>query len=293
MAKGNPKTSVTGKGQKRKCDNKPEQQAQADQVMRSKERLDLGDGVFDNENKQKKRKSDSVVKRLNFDSSMENRKELKVKQDKRAKENLDMTVEFEEDGEEFTFKVAGQATDFASETEDGELDGQQSDLDDEVILSQSRNNNATQDHTDAQPGTSSGISDYGNVQIRPRDTEVERKEEEEGMQRFIDYMKKQGLMLVETTKALNAPPHFEEMKKQAGMTKPQQGMDNESIIIVYRNAVHRSEPSEKRNSSSLEEVDTSDEQDKLVRPEHINVRTEQINVSQFLAENPVAHSSHG
>ena len=134
-----------------------------------------------------------------------------------------VTVHFEEDGDEITFEVEGQATDFNSETEDGEIRGDyKSDSDGEVQFN-SLNNNVTRC---ADELSTSGIQRPEEVQIKPIDKEAARKEEEEGMQQFVEYMTSQGLMIVDTSRSMNMAPKFRQQNETG------QGIDNESVVTV-------------------------------------------------------------
>ena len=58
------------------------------------------------------------------------------------------------------------------------------------------------------------------------------------MQQFVDYIKKQGLVIVESSQLQNQMPKFRKVKHD--LTEPSQmGCDNESTVTIYKNAVQR------------------------------------------------------
>ena len=63
---------------------------------------------------------------------------------------------------------------------------------------------------------------------------TEHNEEEEGMQRFVDYIKKQGLVIVDGTTLQNSS---KKTNKQGGK-KSDQG-ESESIVTIYQQAVNK------------------------------------------------------
>ena len=183
-----------------------------------------------------------------------------------------MVVKYIEDRDEVFFKVEGQGTEFASETEEEQTEDVEemnassaSESEGECNSMESVNNNAnkinevvTQDESDDK------------VQIKPKGKDQFLEEEEQGMQRFVDYIKKQGLVIVESSQVRNKSPKFQKGKgKTQSAISSQRKSDDESVVTIYKNAVQRqSEPTEinkKRDSSSSSEgqLDTSDELDKL------------------------------
>ena len=119
-----------------------------------------------------------------------------------------------ENRDEAVIKVEGQATEFGNETSQEES-GTDSETDEEGELVENRNFNhrkntsKTFDGEPVQPGMSriTAILDEFEEEVRilPRDEDKVRKEEEKDMQRFIYYMHKQGLIIVEASK-VNSPP---------------------------------------------------------------------------------------
>ena len=119
-----------------------------------------------------------------------------------------------ENRDEVIIKVEGQNTEFRNKTSQEES-GTDSETEDECELVESRNFNhrkntsKTFDGEPVQPGMSritASLDEFEEeVRILPRDEDKVRKEEEEDLQRFIDYMHKQGLIIVEASK-VNSPP---------------------------------------------------------------------------------------
>ena len=119
-----------------------------------------------------------------------------------------------ENRDDVVIKVEGQATEFGNETSQEES-GTDSETDEEGELVENRNFNhgkntsKTFDGEPVQPGMSritASLDEFEEeVRILPRDEDKVRKEEEEDMQRFIYYMHKQSLIIVEASK-VNSPP---------------------------------------------------------------------------------------
>ena len=145
-----------------------------------------------------------------------------------------------------------------------------------------------------------------------RTDEETHAQEEEEMQKFVDFMKKQGLVMVQqTTDTPKMTVHVTQEQEQCSgpsqkLTKPASGMDkekrgietdfidNNSVVTIYRNAVkpisdqtgsliNQMEQGNKRDSSSSERpLDTSDEVDKLPIGE-IEMNRE-CDINQFISD---------
>ena len=96
----------------------------------------------------------------------------------------------------------------------------------------------------------------------------EQSQEEEGMQRFVEYIRKQGLVIVEESRLANGGNQkFREKNRDTGNLRG----DNESVMTIYKNAVQPSvggsinvrDVNKRDSSSSDEPLDTSDEIDKI------------------------------
>ena len=197
-----------------------------------------------------------------------------------------MQIVYHEDGDEVVLELEEQTTEFQSETE-GE-DPNESDPETEVSL----NNNA-------QRANYRVTDKDSEVVIVHRTEEVDNKDEEAGMQCFVDYITKKGLVIVDAsaiqrnnTSQLGVSRGYR--KKAAGKAdtvergKPIDD-DAESAVTIYRNAVqqvHVNKSSDgKRDSSSStdEQLDTSDELDKM--PLNMNNLSVQNNeLHRFIAE---------
>ena len=226
------------------------------------------------------------------------------------------TATFEEDGDTVELEVRGQSTDFASETkemEQGEITDSE-DEEDEVYQGESSNNNATKindrqvvEQPEQYGNTTMDQSDAEEeVTIRKRTEEEIKAQEELEMQKFVNFMKKQGLVLVDT----NALKQKEEksngrqtvaggnqwvntVEKQKHPGMETDFIDNSSIITVYKNAVQPIEgPAlvvkltdhlNKRGSTSSEDaLDTSNKIDKL--PVNDIELTRERNINQFISD---------
>ena len=105
---------------------------------------------------------------------------------------------FEEEGDTIKLEVKRQATEFASEMEDGD----RSESDDEDMcqeeMDQTFNNNAMLDSPDFEEGTlvhnpqQEEEDDDDEVTIQRRNKEDTEKQEEAEMQKFVDFMKDKG-----------------------------------------------------------------------------------------------------
>ena len=127
------------------------------------------------------------------------------------------------------------------------------------------------------------------------------------MQRFVDYMKRQGLVIMDTSKATREESRRFNKTKGAAQecsTNRKQpdlvGEENESTVTIYWNAVNKaalnSEHKKISSSSEEEAMDTSDESVGL-NGLQINAFLQQPNVEQnvlnFIAENRARMSRKG
>ena len=132
--------------------------------------------------------------------------------------------------------------------------------------------------------------------------EKEQQEEEAGIQRFVNYIRKQGLVIVEASQLANPKEKFnkengkavESMERSSILNKrPMAGEDDSSVVTVYRNAVNVltqgndvSAQSKRDSSSSDKPLDTSDEFDKIpVGGLSINgTMNKEVSVAQFISD---------
>ena len=280
-----------------------------------------------NECKQRKAKQSPArrgrsraAKQLNFDQKESVRQKERVGKNTVAKKT---TARFMENGDEVLFEVGGQLTDFTDEQSTAGIDQNQTSMDEqsventetessdeeeEVILKNpgcnvGLNNNATR--ADPTPGTSKNYSP-GETVILPRDMEKERKEEEAGMKHFVEYMRQEGLVIVDASKMANQTLKFRDTQPRRSPIhmqsvvnrRPPQGRDDNSEITIYQKAVEMEQieqqgqtvgtqlpdkTNNKRISSSSEEpLDTSDELDKITDLD-LNSQAN-LNVTQFISD---------
>ena len=132
--------------------------------------------------------------------------------------------------------------------------GSDSEMEDDT--SQGMNNNANIANIVCSAGGNKKDMDYKDfedtgVRIKPIDKEEQRKSEEMEMQKFVDFMKKQGLVIVESSKLETIEQRHGNQtgKQRMGSTLPtldKRGtftcpdfQDNNSVVTVYRNAVQQ------------------------------------------------------
>ena len=215
-----------------------------------------------------------------------------------------------ENGDEVLLEVEGQTMDFPGEEDymptqaEGNVANQvnqvMSDMDTEGEIeegeTESFNNNANVDKSGRQ-----------NVPTGANGTDGKHSEEEEGMQRFVDYIRKQGLVIVDAA-SVNTPKNVDvDRNVMAGGSKARpQGVNRlnrhqcegefaESEVTIYWNAVNPMEMNKslinqtwgKRISSSSEEegMDMSDEVERL-EVDNLTIQTKlNDKVMQFIADN--------
>ena len=234
-----------------------------------------------------------------------------------------------ESGDEVLFEVEGQATEFTEEgleqTNSQNLGDSESDVSDvENEQMALKNNNATKprdmdmEPPTPRPGTS---STYGpdEVIVLPRDHVKEQEEEEAGMKQFVNYIRKQGLVIVESSRLAAQTPKFDrsinkggrqdiQMKSVVNRRPPQAqpGTSNEiddgnSVVTIYRNAVNVLNDTgdqgnrnlvsgiteSKRDSSSSDEpLNTSDESEGI-QLDNLRIQGQQQNdliINNYIAE---------
>ena len=101
-----------------------------------------------------------------------------------------VTATFEEDGDMIDLEVRVQSTEFPSETEEGE----RTDSEDEFMAPEQSNNNST--HTQVRPD--SDESEDEEVTLVHQKSVAEAKQQEEAeMEKFVKYMCKRGLVMVQ------------------------------------------------------------------------------------------------
>ena len=310
MGKANPMNQNNNKGQKRKSTN---ELVELDELERSNGKQKPRDG----------KRIGKVVKKLDFDDDGSSKRTTRDRKPKSTKAQV-ISTSFQEDGDTVQIEVDGQNTEFSNEDEPPEnMDNTESESEDgEVNFHRdviSQNNNATKsmrpnedevNQTVHQPRPHCSKDEEpatpGEVYVIPRDPEQDKMEEEAGMQRFIDYMKKKGMVMVQTSQ--QQQPDTKTPKKhseKSTMRLPQpvrsngepnrrdensgESGENESVVTIYRNAVKQvdkpSTNSNKFDSSSSDEtgnfMDSSDEYDKLPI-DNLNITNE--DVAKFISD---------
>ena len=165
----------------------------------------------------------------------------------------------EEEGDLLEYEVEGQATEFIEEFEEGEREESSSESESEEEISEDEDGPDKNPIQRVSTNNNATITSVGKQKI----TEPSETEEIE-MEKFVNYMKKKGLMVVE----MSTPemPEMSDGKRSANIIEKTgqyanvtQAADSNSVVTVYRGAVKKSVKS-KRDSSSLENpLDTSDE----------------------------------
>ena len=280
--------------------------------MQSQAAKDLDQNVLDNECKQTENKKRKSAETSNLSSKT-------AKSNKKDKNNL-VSVKFLEEGDVAEFEVDGQSTEFNSEIEfeeEGEINNSSdSELEEESQRDTqefSRNNNAMEcggekiksslaKRSEVAHNNSVHYDDDTNfesdVVIGSVDQEKVQQQEEKEMQHFVDFLKKQGMVMVQTipekvgkTTTENVAGTLQSVNRMPKKTtklsqKSERNLDdNSSVVTVYRNAVPQLVTpvqvlNSKRDSSSSEEaMDTSNKLDEL-NVEPMSVKN---NVNHFIA----------
>ena len=261
MPKGKGKLNSAEKGRKRKSGGKSDCEEGEDVIVKE----DLVE-MPDNESKQKRKSK--TVKKLNFEkgkikSPQAKRKRADQKESERmGNEESDQEVQFNgatamavfnKNGDEVIFEVTG---------------GQENEFPDEETITEvhASNNNATvgvQAVESPEAGCSYGSTERNNYRDNAGDKETQKhNEEEEGMQCFLDYIRKQGLVIVEESRIANLAAN--KFPSKGSKHKGKDMNDNESVITIYKNTVHQSvitsgDGKKRESSSSDEPLDTSEE----------------------------------
>ena len=218
-----------------------------------------------------------------FNRSLDDR-EIEESEQLRPGNIKDKTVaKFVEDGVEVIFEVEGQGTEFSTDNEENEENNESSEDEDmeegEISRQISRNNNATLFVDRSEPrATMSSVSGgdkccQGNEGQQSRSNKGAKNkriddgnegklgkgnEEEEGMQCFVDYINKKGLVIVNAEAIRSLGKNEQDCggnlksssAKQSNITRNKEKTnisqhketgesEKDSIITVYKNAVNR------------------------------------------------------
>ena len=190
-----------------------------------------------------------------------------------------ITANFDEDGDGVQFQITpNEDQEFASEAED-----------------ESGTEMETGDDAPTEKGSDyQGFNDNESevVILRRTQEEIEQAEEKE-MLKFVNFMCKQGLVMVQASPSqpqsqtdgasmANVSKVGPSTPKIKGRGKSTQSRDDNSVVTIYENAVQRSLGSKRESSSSEEQMDTSDEM-QSPRGDVSNLPANQF-VSQYVAE---------
>ena len=207
---------------------------------------------------------------------------------------MDKTVAvFHEDGDKVLLEVNVQETEFILEPEVN-VNPVVANSNDNVVQCDSENEEETNDHE-------LGMEDEGEVQIAPIDKEETKRQEEAEMQKFVDFMRKQGLVVVDlaqqqqlqgqqrvqeqnpqqktgkgvgrSTTTAKSVPERADMNRRSILDKGRSietdFVDSGSVVTIYQNVVQqainepRVEANKRDSSSSDEPFDVSDESGRL------------------------------
>ena len=185
---------------------------------------------------------------------------------------------FEENGETVQISLTpNQAKEFASETE-GESDSSE----DEEMETENEKSELKESEDDQESEV---------IILRRTPEEIQAVEEKE-MMKFVNFMKKQGLVIVPASDTSDQTKDKNQQKGKLhdGVHEAGQGnerFDNEinSVVTIYKNAVGK-ESSKRDSSSSEEPMDTSDEFDKIQVGPNVDEPGDHCNsiVSRYVAE---------
>ena len=191
-----------------------------------------------------------------------------------------ITANFEEEGKQIQLKITpNEAKEFASKTEEESSDNE--DTEEEMETQEEFLKSKEQD-TDSE------------VCIKRYTPEELEKAEEKEMFKFVEFMRKQGLVMVQSAssgkgndigrKAATNTPKTRNVDK--GRTD--EISDNNSMVTIYQNAVNPASKENKWDSSSSDEpMDTSDESQVNLLG---NDQLEDSQVNQFVTEYVAVHT---
>ena len=163
------------------------------------------------------------------------------------------SAKFFEEGDEVLLEVEGQSTEFSEHD----------------VLSE--NNNATPSQgRSVSKGKEVSMDEMGDeVRELPINGEQQRIAEEADMMKLMEFMRKQGLVFMDTNGAQTAQTALKKINEvHWGKSQKLDIGDDLSVVTVYQKAVQK-EPTKNRDSSSTDEnmnfspMDTSDEYEQM------------------------------
>ena len=193
-------------------DNADEQNGLGDEVNKQKSRRSMGAKTLQSPNR--KRKTKEPLTEEIVPPKRQGRNE------KNKSNNAEVvTATVQEDGDILEYEVAGQSTEFCSEEEnEGKIT---SDSEDEEVTLQkttsSKNSSRPKKAIAATQEEKEEELPEELVHIIRKTPEEIRQEEEEEMQKFVDFMRKKGLMIVEASSQVMKTPG---KTGQTGKSKP-------------------------------------------------------------------------
>ena len=201
-----------------------------------------------------------------------------------------ISTKFCEDGDLVEFEVEGQASDFISEDEDKQESDSESDMNEEEIADENNNAIAAEgnERSFLEEGEfSESVEEDEEVTIKQKqNTEEVTGSEKREMQKFVDYIKSQGLVIVDSAQLnqLQKQTKTNTAKKDSGkeLINYDKSGDGMSEVTVYRNAIDKMSMN-RDSSSSDEQLDTSDELDKIPMND-LNVSQRNNQIDKFIAD---------
>ena len=141
-------------------------------------------------------------------------KSSKIGRKESANASSVVTATFEEDGDMIDLEVRGQCTEFPSETEEGE----RTDSEDELMAPEQRNNNSTRNHTQVRQ-FSDESEDEEVTLVHQKSATGAKQQEEAEMDKFIKYMHKWGLVMVQQAPGTGMTVNVTQQQTQCEMVK--------------------------------------------------------------------------
>ena len=172
-------------------------------------------------------------------------------------------------------------------------------------MTDSESEEGSSDEEDSQNNNASRL-DYenmsgGSTRVLIRSPEEIQKQEEAEMMKFVDFMKKQGLVMVQQESPVNktnktTDEQAGKRRMEAAHTAGNSGqgqkgnrgivtdfIDNVSVVMVYKNAVE-SDKGKCDSLSSDEPLDTSDEIDKTIPLGGLELNNTTQNINDFISD---------
>ena len=235
--------------------------------------------------KQSESVKSSGNKKLNFEECDRQAKRKRKNEVEANQTDKGVSAKFYEEGDTVEFEVEGQATDFNSEEDDLE-----SDSDNECEGSMTGSNiNTNRSFDEMEEGECSMERVDDEVTILKRNPKDMQEAEEKEMMKFVNFMKKQGLVIVDASDTDKIAKQRKEIggrltTKSYDRMENENAPDNNSEVTIYKNAVEKS-ISKRDSLSSDEPLDTSEELEKIALNAMTDLNIQRNNdIDQFLSE---------